>query len=207
MEVWKDIKGYEGLYQVSNLGRVKSLTKKDSVGREIKGKILTLIQNQGYYRISLCKNGKVCNKLVHRLVADAFIPNPDNKPHIDHINTIKTDNKVDNIRWVTIKENNENPLSLSHRKRGDNHPKPFKGRVGKSHPTSKPIIQLSKDGEFIKIWESINIANTHYNTSHISDCCGNKRNFCRGFKWGYLDDYEQIPFKIFNLELYRKKAG
>ena len=101
VEIWKDIKGYEGLYQVSNLGRVKSLeriiTKKNGVTLPIKEKILQYgIDRKGYYFVGLYKNSKGKNKSIARLVAEAFIPNPDNKPEINHINTIRTDNRV----WV-----------------------------------------------------------------------------------------------------------
>lgn len=106
MEIWKDIEGYEGLYQVSNLGRVKSL-KYD------KEKIMKLWTNpRGYLNVYLCKNNKKKCGRIHRLVAEAFIPNPDNLPCVDHINCIITDNRVENLRWCTQWSNiMENPLS------------------------------------------------------------------------------------------------
>ena len=183
-EIWKDIEGYEGLYQVSNNGFIRSLDKFDSIGRRIKGKhIKTQESRFGYYRVSLCREGKVTTHSVHRLVAQTFIPNTDNKPEIDHINTNRTDNRVENLRWVTRKENNENPLTKIHKKRGNEHPKPFKGKVGILHPTSKSVLQYTKDGIFVKRWESISLANKHYNTTHISDCCLGKRKNCVGFVW------------------------
>ena len=107
-EIWKPIKDYEGLYEVSNLGRVKSLNYRKT-GKE---KILkNMKNNNGYLVVGLTKNGKRKNYLIHRLVAEAFIPNTEGKPHIDHINTIKNDNSVENLRWVTNKENNNNPLT------------------------------------------------------------------------------------------------
>lgn len=184
VEIWKDIEGYKGLYQVSNNGFIRSLDKFDSIGRRIKGKHIKPQESRfGYYRVSLCREGKVTTHSVHRLVAQAFIPNTDNKPEIDHINTIKTDNRVENLRWVTKKENNENPLTNMHRKRGNEHPKPFKGKVGILHPKSKSVLQYTKDGIFVKRWESISLANKHYNTAHISDCCLGKRKSCGGFVW------------------------
>ena len=99
MEIWKDVVGYEGLYQVSNMGRVKSL----NYGRE---RILKASDNgSGYLYVALCKKGKYKNFLVHRLVAMVFISNPENKPCIDHIDTNKRNNKVENLRWVTHEEN------------------------------------------------------------------------------------------------------
>lgn len=95
-EIWKDIDGYEGLYQVSNLGRVKS-SKHDI--------ILKTYSNRGYHQVQLSKNNIKSNKTIHRLVAQAFIPNPDNKPQVNHIDEDKTNNKVSNLEWVTAKEN------------------------------------------------------------------------------------------------------
>lgn len=115
-EIWKDIVGYEGLYQVSNLGRVRSCDKYVSYRwgeRLIKGKMLKPhFRGRGYIQYSLVNKQKQNNFYIHRLVAEAFIPNPDNKPCIDHINTDKTDNRVENLRWVTHSENSNNPLTV-----------------------------------------------------------------------------------------------
>lgn len=103
-EIWKEIEGYEGLYQVSNLGRVK----RDDY-------IKPLLDGSGkYYQVSLWKNGKEKKALIHRLVAKAFLPNPENKPCVDHIDTITTNNNVSNLRWCTHKENMNNPLTRLH---------------------------------------------------------------------------------------------
>ena len=109
-EEWRDIKGYEGLYQVSNLGRVRSLdryvqTKKGNKSFH-KGKILIGTDTgHGYMKVSLLYNGRRKSVFVHRLVAEAFIPNPKNKPEVNHINCIKNDNRVVNLEWVTSSEN------------------------------------------------------------------------------------------------------
>ena len=105
-EIWKDVKDYEGLYQVSNLGRVRSLDRLDNANRRLPGKILKGHKNTaGYPRVKLYKNKTVSDKLIHRLVAQAFIPNPDNKSQVNHIDENKTNNIVSNIEWMTTKEN------------------------------------------------------------------------------------------------------
>lgn len=124
MEIWKDIEGFEGLYQVSNMGRVRSLDryiKGFNHGKEhirlIKGQILAnQTETHGYSQVQLHygDRNKVKSVLVHKLVARAFIPNPENKPCVDHISTVKTDNRVENLRWVSYKENANNPISLEH---------------------------------------------------------------------------------------------
>ena len=112
-EEWKDIQGYEGLYKVSSCGRVKSLSRITTNGRKTKERILKKsITSLGYCRTTLTKNNIKNTISTHRIVAQTFIPNPLNKPCVDHINTIKTDNRVENLRWVTHKENTNNPLTL-----------------------------------------------------------------------------------------------
>ena len=136
-EIWKPIKDFEGYYEVSNIGRVRSLNYK----RTGKEKILTNIEDyKGYLEVVLTKNGKRKQFKVHRLVAEAFIPNPENKPCIDHINTIKSDNRVENLRWVTYKENSNNEKTLEKFK-GENH-----HFFGKHHTeeTKKKISEVQK---------------------------------------------------------------
>ena len=136
-EIWKPIKDFEGYYEVSNIGRVRSLNYK----RTGKGKILKNIEDyKGYLEVVLTKNGKRKQFKVHRLVAEAFIPNPENKPCIDHINTIKSDNRVENLRWVTYKENSNNEKTLEKFK-GENH-----HFFGKHHTeeTKKKISEAQK---------------------------------------------------------------
>ena len=185
-EIWKTIEDNTD-YQISNLGRVKSL--KYGKERILKNKQDT----KGYEFVNI--NGK-CPK-VHRLVASAFVPNTDNKPQIDHINTDRTDNRVENLQWVTNKENCNNPMSKQHYSKGN------KGK------TAISILQFTKDGEFVKKWDSMNDVENilHFNHSHISQNCIGKRKTAYGFKWGYVDDYEKIPFKVFDLEIYRKKVA
>ena len=110
MEIWKDVPSYEGLYQVSNQGRVKSLEKTGSKDE----RILRPFTQDGYLRYTLRKDGTKRNVLAHQLVAMAFIPNPFNRKYIDHIDTNKTNNTPGNLRWVTRKENSNNPQTRRH---------------------------------------------------------------------------------------------
>lgn len=122
-EIFKQVKGYEGLYEVSNLGTVRgvdryvtrseqgSLSKMSSFKKKIKGKEMKhRLNNGGYHVVTLSKNSKTKNVLVHRLIAEAFIENPENKPCINHINSVRTDNRIENLEWCTIYENNNHAV-------------------------------------------------------------------------------------------------
>ena len=194
IEISKPVVGYEGLYEVSNLGKVKAI--KWHRGEEEK-EMKPYTTYKGYLRLRLCKNGKGKQFQIHRLVAEAFIPNPENKPYIDHINTDRTDNRVENLRWVTNKENCNNPISKQ------NYSKSNKGK------TAVPILQFDKNMNFIKKWESMSDAETSLGIkSRLSEYCSEKygRKTAGGFIWRYADDYERIPFKVFDLEMYRKRV-
>jgi len=141
MEVWKEIEGYEGLYEVSSEGRVRSI---------IKGNYLTFKSLNKYQRVGLCVHSLQKWFLVHRLVAQAFIPNPDNKPEVDHINCDRSDNRVENLRWVTSKENNNNPLTRQHKSQVlSGIPKTIEHRKKLSlsktgtHPSKETLIKMS----------------------------------------------------------------
>lgn len=145
VEIWKDITGYEGLYQVSNLGRVKSL----NYNRTGKEKIMkTSIDKQGYIQISLRKDGKTYKFKVHRLVGFEFVDGfSEYKNHIDHINTIRTDNRPENLRWVSQKENNNNEITRSKRSKsmyGKTRGDEFKQRMsGSNNPSAKQVICIT----------------------------------------------------------------
>ena len=105
MEEWKDIIGYEGIYQISNKGRVKSLNRIDSRGHKVNEKILRPGKRNNYLHVRLCKDGKFKDYKIHRLVAQAFLPNPDNLPVVNHKDENKLNNNVENLEWCTQKYN------------------------------------------------------------------------------------------------------
>lgn len=203
-EKWKDIPKYEGIYQISTMGRIKVTRNGDE--RILVG---VLDKSTGYRRFSLYKDGKVKRAYVHRLVAESFIPNVENKPEIDHINTIRHDNRVENLRWVTRKENRNNPISLDHLRvafTGQNSPhygrkrsketkrkisealksSPLNhGRTGVKCKNSLPVYQYDLKGNFIAEYagqaEAARITGIHQ--SDISNACNGKLSIAGGYLW------------------------
>ena len=177
MEIWKDVPGYIGLYKVSNYGRLKSV-KKQLV-------LKTCGSGNRYKTVSLCKGMRKTFRL-HRLVAAAFIPNPDNKPCVDHIDGDKSNNRADNLRWVTTKENCNNPITKSrlNKKIGEY----MVGRLGGLHQRAKQIAMYSICGDLIKTFLSVKDAQreTGLNDSNIVKCCKGIKKTCGGYIWAYV---------------------
>jgi len=188
-EIWKPVKGYEDLYAISSLGRVKSLPriffsgKNHNIKKEYPERIIkNKVYKTGYLYIVLSKGGVVKKIKIHRLVANAFIKNPLKKPFIDHINGVKHDNRVNNLRWVTGSENMNNP----HTKR-----RLSIGKMGKQNPMKKNIRriqQLSLNGSLIKEWSSVSEASLFYNidTSCIYRAANGVYETASGFKWKFV---------------------
>ena len=166
-EIWCPIKGFEGQYQVSDQGRVKSL--KFDKERILK----TGITTDGYLIVGLCKNGEHKWYSVHRLVALAFIPNPDNLPQVNHKDEDKDNNSVQNLEWCDQKYN------CNYGTRNQRQ----------AEKLSKPVLQFTKDGEFVKEWKSTKDVqmNLGYFHSNISNCCTGKRKSAYNFIWKYKD--------------------
>ena len=159
METWKDIEGYEGLYQVSDYGNIRNVRRNKNLKPSL--------NKYGYLIVSLFKNGNKKYFSIHRLVAEAFIPNPENKPTVDHINTIRTDNRVSNLRWLTHKEQ----MVLNNITR-EKHSKVMSA-VGKRTVTNviekrKKKVLCVTTGE---IFNSARDAARHYNIKDINGVC------------------------------------
>ena len=185
IEIWKDIKDYEGLSQVSNLGRVKSLGN----GRTYKtSRIRKLYKNKyGYLQVQLCKDGKRKWFRVNRLVATAFLDNPEGKTEVNHIDEDKTNNFVflnedgtvnkekSNLEWKTHKDN------INHGTRNE--------RVSKAMTNgklSKPVLQLSLSGDLIREWPSVaECGRNGFNIGHVAACCRGEEKTHKGFRFMY----------------------
>lgn len=194
IEIWKDIKGYEGLYQVSNLGRVKSMARETPFtnrwGQRITRTKKEFIMKDkttcnGYKGICLRNNGMKWIG-IHRLVAIAFIPNPENKPEVDHIDGNKKNNCVDNLRWVTKEENNNNPIRL------ERCLKMFtpevRDKMSKGH--FKPVFQYSLDGEIINTFQSLIEARQYLGVKsnrHLIAALKDRIPY-RGYIWRYKNE-------------------
>lgn len=182
-EEWRDIKGYEGLYQVSNLGRVKSLerTSIDKIGRKqhTKERILKqLIRANGYLQVNLCNSScKRKNFLVHRLVCEVFHENPENKPCVNHIDENKTNNVASNLEWCTHTEN----INYGTRNK----------RAGKAiaKALSIPVGQYTREGKLIKVWQSAREVERQlgFDPSPISKVALGKQKTAYGYVWKYIE--------------------
>lgn len=193
-EIWKEIPGYAGKYEVSNLGRVKSLARKvlsrNGGLKPIPERILKQCVIKDYCNVILCADGKTHKHgLVHRLVATVFVPNPENKPFIDHLDGNSTNNRADNLRWCSQKENCRNPITTNRNslaKQGVKNPQ-FGKRNEQVH-NSRKIACFSKDGEFIQVFPSIAEAVRQFGIlqSGITRCATGKIKTSGGYIWRYL---------------------
>ncbi|EXZ16572.1 NUMOD4 motif family protein [Bacteroides fragilis str. J-143-4] len=198
-EFWKAVEGYEGYYEISNKGRIKSIDRMVKQGgslrivRERYKKIH--IGPYGYPCVTLCKDRKSKSIPVHLLMARNFIPNPLNKPFVDHINTNREDYRIENLRWVTAKENANNPLTLKHCKEKTyisdvSLRANITKRKKQTKTAPKPVFQFDKNGNFINGYESSREAQRHtgIHASSIRDACIGKRYSSGGFLWSYSKD-------------------
>lgn len=146
IERWKPIVGYEGLYEVSDHGRVKSLYR---------NKIMRpMISNSGYERVDLFKGKKRKQRSIHRLVAEAFVPNLQKKPQVNHKDENKLNNKAENLEWVTQIENCNYGTAIARRVAHTDYAGRKIDRTNQINACSKPISQFTKDGKFVRTWKS-----------------------------------------------------
>lgn len=201
-EIWKDIPDYNGYYQVSNLGRIKRLdtwvSRSDGKMLHVKERILKQEIVKGYFLITLSKDAIQKTLRVHKLVASAFIPNIENKPCIDHINGNPLDNRVENLRWCTQKENVNNPITNRRYKECKKGNKNFAYiKSGLQHNQSIPVYQMTIEGEIIKLHGSISEAvRNGYNRELISKCCNHIIESDGKYKWEYADSLAGVGYYL-----------
>lgn len=193
-EIWKEISGYENIYSVSNKGRVKAHYREFvwnesrwAITKKIQEHILVQSIGREYYKVSLSKNGKSVNRTIHRLVTIAFVPNPENKPQVNHKDGNKLNNDVSNLEWNTPSEN------CLHSYRVCGQVSAMKGRFGKDHPCfgkGVPFHPIRKvkcdtlDMEFPSISQAARILGLSH--GNITTICQGKRAQTHGLSFRYL---------------------
>lgn len=184
-ETWRNIKGFEGLYQVSSEGRIASLPKTGSGGHKNTIYLTPNRDKDGYLTVILYKDSTRTPFKIHRLVAETFIPNTYNLPQVNHINEDKTDNNLYNLEWCTASYNSNYG----------------NGKINRISNKQKAIYQLNQNKEFIREWSSAKEVEDSlgYNHSNITNCCKGKLKSAYGFKWIYKeppDDYYKFLEEI-----------
>lgn len=185
-KIWKDVEGYEGLYKISYDGIVLRLGDPTLRGKYKKDSFIKPWYDKlGYLRVKLHKKGKPKTFMYHRILAIAFIPNPENKPCVNHENGLRDDCRIENLSWVTVSENQ------LHKYRVLKTPNPNKGKFGKDNALSKAILQFSKEGIFIKEWDCAYDVERELGikANNIYNCALGRKNYntAGGFIWKYKE--------------------
>ena len=173
-EIWKPVKGYEGGYEVSNLGRVRTCEGRCNGRKPIREGILCLgVSNDGYIRVRLSMDGHTKCCLVHRLVAEAFIPNPNNLPQVNHKDENKSNNHVENLEWCTRNYNVNYGECIA--------------KIKKNQPHKKGVCQYDKDFVLIAEFQSLHEAGKINGIiwQCIRDCCCGRQNTAYGYIWKF----------------------
>ena len=175
-EVWRPVPGYEGLYAISSIGRLRSLTRYKKV-------VKPLLTNAGYYQYQLWHKGVCRVASAHRLVAQAFIPNPENYPVVNHIDEDKLNNCVENLEWVTHADNCKYGTAIERRTQHFDYSKRRINNANSIKACSKPIAQFTKDGKFVRNWKSASECSreTGLSISGIRSVVRGERNSTHGF--------------------------
>ena len=186
-EEFRWIKGFEGYYQISNMGRVYSFPRYDENMCRHGGIFLKQQKRKdGYLTVHLKKHSLRYAKLIHKLVAESFIPNPNHKNQIDHIDADKSNNVVSNLRWCTSMENKANPITYNRLIEKSRSNK----MLGKKNPFSRAVAQYNLDGDFIAEYESCGDASrqTGVSVDSIQMCASGKHKTGMGYKWKYTSN-------------------
>lgn len=180
VEIWKDVVGYEGLYQVSDQGNVRSLNWKN---QGFTHNLYLKHHPRGYRQVELYKDGTSRMLTVHRLVAQAFIPNPDGLTVVNHKDEDKSNNAVTNLEWCTSQRNFWHSWDMHHSSRPLKKPKTRSNSGYARHP--EKVLQMDLAGNIIRVWDSAAAAakERSYNNWSILQCCKGKRTTAYGFKW------------------------
>ena len=181
-EIWKDIPNYEGIYQASNLGRVKSLERIDALGHRLKERILKpQINHRGYYQVVLYKNSKIKTYRINRLVWIAFNGQIPENMQVNHINEIKSDNRLSNLNLMTPKENTNYGTGIERC-----HNQQINGKC------SKPVLQFTLEDILINEYPSTKQVERElgFDQGHICDCCNGKQKTAYGYKWKYAKEVD-----------------
>ena len=180
----KWIEGYEGLYWITNFGRVISADRYDRFNRKLGGELKPSRAAGNYLFVNLYKNGVHRQEKIHRLVAKAFIPNPENKREVDHIDNDKNNNMASNLRWVTHKENQNNEITRANMLKNTSK---FASQVGANNPFSRKVRMYSLDGEYIRTFDTLNEAAEYagVGAQQIGRVCRGERFQSGGYFWAY----------------------
>lgn len=193
IEIWRDVPGWEGMYQVSTFGRVKTMErmiKSNCNNFRISEERIKEVElrKDGYTATLFCRNSKVTQYKIHRLVGIAFMPNPENKRDINHISGVRSENRLENLEWATRSENKLHGFRI-----GMTKPTCL-GIFGKDHHLSKPVLKIDiETGNIIERYDGLMDASrkTCLGFREISACARGKRQSYNNYLWQYEVDYNQ----------------
>ena len=186
-EIFKEITGYEN-YLISNTGLVKTKSRQGTNERLLKGSV----DHTGYLRVNLINDKGSRSFAVHRLVCLMFIPNPENKRTVNHIDGNKLNNCLSNLEWMTHSENHRHAYDVLNR---TTH---MKGKSGSLHPNGKKVMQICKTTGSVVIFDTLRLAaqSGNFQEGHISACCHNRRKSHGGYYWKFKEDFVGPEVKL-----------